>query len=253
MSNQIFIQARLASTRLPRKVVKEIDGRTVIEYLIERVKKVKNIDKIVLATGSREENKRLVRIAKDLKIDYFQGSEDNVLDRFYQASLEFSPDNIIRITGDCPLMDFNLINRGLEMFQQVDCDILSNCRTRTYPRGMDFEIFKVSALKKAWRDKSEELGNKFLSTFVNPTSYLLNSNKFKNKDFINNKESFAHIRLTLDYPEDLELIKIIFQNLYSKNKYFTLQDILEFLKINPHLPELNNEYIKLKYRLKSKK
>ncbi|MFH1841393.1 MAG: glycosyltransferase family protein [Candidatus Nealsonbacteria bacterium] len=243
-SNQIFIQARMGSIRLPGKVLMKICGKTVIELIVERLQKVKDIDRIVLVTSNKKQDEPLVKESKKLKIDYFKGSEENVLDRFYQASLKFKPDNIIRVTGDCPLIDFNLINKGLKIFKKGNYDVLSNTRVRTFPDGFDFEIFKSGVLKTSWQE------NKFKEKFINPVKYLLEKKKFKNKDLINNK-NLSNIRLILDYKEDFELIKKIYESF--KNKYFTQKNILNILKKKPYLLNLNKKYICLDYGIKVEK
>ncbi len=243
---QIFIQARMGSKRLSEKVLLKIDGKSLLEILVERLRKVDNIECIVLATSKNKENDVLEQEAKRLGISCFRGSEENVLDRLYKASLKFKPDNIIRVTADCPLIDPELVNKGLEVFLGSDCDILSNHRERTFPDGMDFEIIKQQALSEAWKD------NPAGATFINPVNYLLEKKKFKNKVILNDK-NLSHIRLTVDYQEDYELIKIIYQTLYKKNKYFTLADILKFLTDNPQLYNLNKQYVCLDYGLRVEK
>lgn len=243
--NQIFLQVRIGSSRLPEKALLKIRGKTMVELIIERLRKVKDIDKIILVTGKKKINAPLIEETKRLGIDYFQGSEENVLDRFYRASLKFRPDNIIRIGGDCPLIDFNLINKGLKIFKKGNYDILSNCRVRTFPQGLDFEIFTTQALKLSWQEHFKEFKNKkeeFDKTFINPTNYLRKGKKFKNKDLINNLD-LSGIRIVLDYKEDFQLIKKIYENLYQENKYFSTKEILNFLKVNPNLLKLNQKYI----------
>ena len=149
MKNHVFIQAHLASKRLPGKVLKKICGKSIVELIVERAYNIKNIDEIILVTGSVDKNNTLVDEAKKIKISYYCGSEENVLDRFFQASKEFNSDRIIRITADCPLIDFNIINIGMSIFDRNNYDILSNNRRKTYPHGLNFEIFKQSALHNA--------------------------------------------------------------------------------------------------------
>lgn len=255
MKNQIFIQARLGSTRLPQKVLLTVCGKSIIELIVERIRRVKNIDKIVLLTSKQKLNDQLEKEAKRLGIDCFRGSEENVLDRFYQASKEFKPDNIIRITGDSPLIEADLINQGLEIFQQGDYDIVSNVAKRTFPDGLDFEAFKAKALAVAWVDTFERFNKnkqEFNQTFINPTKELLEKKKFKSKTLLL-KPSLAHIRLTLDYKEDLDVINKIYQNLYKQNEYFTFNDVLKFLNKNPDLLEINKQYVCLDYGLEIEK
>ena len=126
---------------------------------MQRLENVKNIDKIILVTGPLEKNKSLVDEARRLKLEYFCGNEENVLDRMYKASQKYNPDNIIRITADCPLVDFNIINNGLEIFLKNNYDMLTIGRKRTFPHGYDFEIFKKNALKVSWEDNVKKFEN----------------------------------------------------------------------------------------------
>ena len=240
--NHVFVQARLSSTRLPGKIMKKILNKTIIELVIERLYKVENIDKVVVVTGTKEKNLELINEIKRLGLDYFCGNEENVLDRFYKASNEFSPDNIIRVTADCPLIDFNIISRALETFAKSEYDILSNNRIKSYPHGFEFEIFKKEALHRAWNELSKKYAkNEFEQIFVNPTQYMLQTQGFKNYDLVHT-QNLSHLRLTLDYPEDLKLITLIYELLYHVNRYFTLNDILVLIQNNPSLLNINKRY-----------
>ncbi len=250
MKTQIFVQARLGSTRLPGKVLHKICGKSIIQIIFERLQKVQNIDDIFLVTGTKESNHLLVNESEKLNLKYFCGSEENVLDRFYKASNEFNSENIIRITADCPLIDFNILNHGLEIYEKINCDILSIVRKRTFPHGFDFEIFRRKSLEESWKDNLSKYSNEteFLNTFIPPTKYMLEKKKFKNYDLVN-KEDLSHIRLTLDYPEDFIVISKIYETLYKKNKYFTMNDILNFLNNNKKILDLNRKYINLNHEL----
>lgn len=243
--NHVFIQARIGSKRLPGKVLKKICDKSVIELVVERARKVSDIDNIIIVTGPKEKNQLLLDESKGLGVDYFCGSEENVLDRFYRASVEFKSDNIVRITADCPLIDFNVINKGLHVFRLNEYDILSNNRIRTYPHGLEFEIFRSDILKNAWTDNLSLYKNydEFHSTFIPPTKYMLEKKKFKNFDLLNNT-NLSDIRVTLDYPEDLELITKIYETLYSKNPSFALDEIVLLLQNNPLLQTINQKYRK---------
>lgn len=252
--NHIFIQARMDSKRLPGKVLKKICGKSIIELIVERLRKVQDIDSIILVTGPKEKNESLIDEIERLSISYFCGSEENVLDRFYKASIEFKSNNIIRVTADCPLIDFNVINKGLSVFNKNDCDILSVNRKRTYPHGLDFEIFRSNALRKAWIDNFNAYKNyeEFYGVFIPPTKYMLEKKKFRNFDLINNT-NLSHIRLTLDYPEDLELITKIYETLYNNQRYFGLDEIILLLQDKPSLLKINQKYIRLNSGLEIEK
>lgn len=243
MKNHIFIQAREKSTRFPEKILQKICGESLVSLMIERIKKIKHIDDIFLVTGPSELNNQVISEFKRNGIEHFSGSEENILDRFYHAAKYFESDNIIRLTGDNPLLDFNIINNGIDIFLNSKYDILSNNRKKTYPLGLNFEIFSYHALEKSWKLTNKNFVNQsdFLNTFIPPTSFMLQNVNFKQFDFIYSK-NLSTIRLTLDYPEDFKLISKIFESLYFKNKFFGLDEILKLIEKNPELLEINKKF-----------
>jgi len=242
MKYHIFLQARVNSSRFPKKILKKIFEKTVFELLVERLRLIDD-SRIFLVTGPNSLNRELINEAIKLDIEYFSGSEINVLDRFYHAAEKFSSKNIIRITGDCPLTSFELINQAKEIFYDKQVDILSNnYMPRTYPHGFDFEIFKIDALKRSWNIMKKEKEEKFFSTFINPVMHILQSNNFKHYKMRNNIDQ-SHIRLTLDYQEDFLLIKSIFDRLYKKNHVFTSNEIIALLKNESKLLDINKKFI----------
>lgn len=244
MTINVFIQARIGSTRLPGKVLKKIVNKTILELISERVSRIKNIQNVVITTGDVEKNLEVIKEAQRLHINYFAGSEENVLDRFYRASLQYPSDFIIRITADCPLIDFDLINHAIEVFHESNIDILSISRKKTFPHGFEFEIFRKTALETAWNDMLSQFTSyeKFESVFIPPTKYMLEKKKFKNYDLVNNVD-LSHIRITLDYPEDFVLIKKIYESLYFKNKNFGLKEILKLFEKEQDLYAINKNYV----------
>jgi len=243
MTIDVYIQASMFSERLPGKVLKKILNKSILELIVERVKQIKNFDRIILVTGPKEKNKLLLKEAQKLKIYYFTGSEKNILDRFYQASKKFNTDIIIRCTADNPLIDFNLINTGLEIFLKNNFDILGVDRKRTFPLGLNFQIFTKKALETAWKDNQDIHKGNFDKIFIPPTRYMLEKRKFKNYTIISKKD-YSDIRLTLDYQEDLEMISMIYQKLYPHNKKFGLPEILDFIKKNPKILQINAKHSK---------
>lgn len=241
----IFLQARVKSVRLPQKALLKILGKSIIELIVERVQSIRDLDGIVLVTGPKDKNEELVKEAERIGIPYFCGSEENVLDRFYQASRMFQPGAIIRITGDCPLIDPRIIEEGIRIFQKERHDIVGNTRVRSYPDGMDFEVFGADALARAWN----ALRNVPEGTFVHPTKYMLQDPAFKARDMVH-EPNLSHIRLTVDYKEDFSLIQKIYDRLYSEKPNFSLRDIMRFLSENPHLLDGNRKYTVLDYGLK---
>lgn len=248
MKFQIFLQARMGSTRLPGKALLKICDKTMIELIVERLGNIKGIDRIVLATGEDERNKELLAEAKRLGIDSFRGSEENVLDRLYQAALIFQPDVIIRVTGDCPLIDSNLISEGIKVFKDGGYDVVSNARIRSYPDGLDYDIFNFKSLKEAWQKESNKIQDsaQFNKTFISPAKRLYQEKNLQQKDIVNEK-NLAEVRLTLDHPEDFEVIKTIYEKFYGSDKNFGISKVLKFLEENPRLLEINKKHICLNY------
>ena len=159
MTTNLFIQARENSKRLPKKVLKKMCNKSIIQILFERMKKINNIQKIVLVTGPSSKNSNLIHESRKINLSYFCGNENNLIDRFYNASLKFPSDNIIRVTADNPFTDFEIINRALKIIEKNDYDILSNNRIKTFPLGLNFEIFSSEALKTTWYDTNKKFSN----------------------------------------------------------------------------------------------
>lgn len=238
MKNILIIsQARMGSTRLPGKVLKEISGKPLIWYLIKRIEQIKTPYKFIIATSLNENNKPLIEFAKELKIDYFEGNEDDVLDRYYQAAKKFIGDIIVRITSDCPLMEPDLVDRALNMFLNGNFDYLSNCHPYTYPDGYDIEIFSFEALEKAWNEA--ELPSE--REHVTPYIWKNEKEQFMIGNF-ENDENLSGFRLTVDTPEDFLLISKIIEKFYDNWVNIRLRDVMGFLKENPDLLKINNQF-----------
>lgn len=239
MSTNIFLQARVNSTRFPKKVLKEICGKSVFELIIDRIKLVRDINKIILVTGPPQLNTELVNIAKKQNIEYFCGSEENILDRLYQASKKYFSDNIIRITCDNPLLDYDKINKNLEFFLREKFDLLYIDET-SFPKGMNFEIILQSALEETWQSYFSKFSNKddFDKTFHSPGTCFLENSNLK-KIAISTNNIYPNLRLTMDHFEDFQLIKNIYEEIYPKKPNFRLDDILELLSKKPELAKIN--------------
>ncbi len=148
--NLCIIQARMGATRLPGKVLMKVKGITLLQYEIDRARQAKKIDKIVIATSDKSADNKIENLFKKINIDCFRGSEDDVLDRYYQCSLQYPEyKNIIRITGDCPLIDPAVIDNVIMLFEKNEFDYASNVLSETFPDGMDVEIFTRNALHES--------------------------------------------------------------------------------------------------------
>ena len=181
------VQARYNSQRFPGKVVKKINNRTILEILIKRLSKSKHISKIVVACSKNRNDKKIINICKKLGIKYFSGSENDVLDRFYNVAKKYKASNILRITGDCPLIDFQIVDEVISNFFLKDVDYASNTNPPTFPDGLDVEIFKFSALKKAFKESIN------FSEREHVTPFIRNNKKFK-KFNLHNYKDYSSIR-----------------------------------------------------------
>ena len=232
-----LVQARVGSTRLPGKILKEICGKTILHHEIDRLKKCKEIDEIVIATTDKEDDDKIVNEAKKLSVKYFRGSENDVLSRFYYAAKENNADIIVRVTSDCPCIDFEILDKMLiyfkDKYKEKQIDYLSNTINRTYPRGYDIEIFTFSALEKSYINAEKEYEREHVTPYIYDKT-----NNFLKLSF-ENKEDYSKYRVTLDTIEDFIVIKNIFENLYYKNPYFKLNDVVQYLNNNLHIVDIN--------------
>jgi len=237
-----IVQARLNSLRLKNKVIKKFLGKTLIEILLERLSYSKYIDETVVAIPRNDEN--LLKIL-DKKYNVFKGSENDVLSRYYLAAKKYKADIIVRITGDCPLIDAKLIDEGLKKFLISNYDYISNIDPPTYPEGLDFEIFSFKTLKKTYED------SKLIIDREHVTKYILKNNNFK-KFNIQNHRDLSHLRIALDYGEDNYVIKKILSSFKSK-KNFSYEDIIKLYYSNKKIFYKNNKYSRNNKVSKTKK
>jgi len=152
MKTLAIIQARMGSTRFPGKVMQPILGTPMIELLLGRLSQSKLIDRIIVATSQDNRNQPLVDCVRALGYDIYQGSEEDVLDRYYQIAAVYQPQTVVRITGDCPLIDPEVVDQAISMFHNSNIDYLSNINPPTYPNGLDVEVFSFNALAQAWQE-----------------------------------------------------------------------------------------------------
>ena len=245
MKADAIIQARVGSTRLPSKVMLKVMDKTILEYVIERVKKARNITNIVVATTLKEEDLQISDLAKKLGLEVYRGSEDDVLDRYYQAAKLFKMKHIVRITADCPLIDPKLIDDVVVHYFKCNADYCSSSLEETFPDGQNVEIFKFNTLEKVWQEA------KLASEREHVTSYIKkNTDRFKLVCF-KNRENLSDKRWTLDEDKDFKFIKIVLESLYPSNPNFGINDILDFLKMNPQVEELNKGILRNEGYLRS--
>ncbi len=230
MKTLAIIQARMGSTRLPGKVLLSLGGKTVIEQVVSRVRRSINIDEIIVATSIEKNNLPLIKKCSELGVRVFVGSENDVLDRYYQAAKLFKPSNVVRITADCPLIDSEVIDKVIETHIEKKTDYTTNGNPPTFPDGLDTEIFTFEALEKSWKCA------KLSSEREHVTPYIIDSGLFTKANVLNDTDLSAY-RWTLDQKEDYEAIKTIYENF--GNEYFGLKTILQFVESNPHVSNIN--------------
>lgn len=232
------IQARLGSTRLPGKALKKILDKTLIEWIAYRLSFCREVDQIVLSTADNEENSPLVDLAKSIGLKYFCGSEDDLVSRIYNTAKRFSADAIVRVTGDCPLVDPRIVDSLVIKFrQQSSLEYITNILPPTFPDGLDVEVISFKALKRLDREVKDKLRREWITTTI-----MENPGNFKTLN-IKNKKDLSGLRLTVDYPKDFELVKRIFFKLHRPEKIFVLADILKLLNQEPMLSKINEKHV----------
>jgi spore coat polysaccharide biosynthesis protein SpsF len=230
-----IIQARVGSTRLPGKVLKKVLGKTLLEYQIERVKRAKAIDEIIIATTTKESDDQIVQLCQQLSIPYYRGSEEDVLSRYYEAATKFNVDVVVRLTSDCPIIDPNVIDKVVEHYLENKdrYDYVSNTLTRTYPRGLDTEVMSYEVLKRVHEEAKELVYREHVTAYI-----YHHPDQFRLCNVSNEKDESKH-RWTVDTEEDFLLIKNILETLYPINPLFTLEDVIQILRDKPEWVEIN--------------
>jgi spore coat polysaccharide biosynthesis protein SpsF len=233
----VIIEARMNSSRLPGKVMLNVNGLPMIKLLIDRLKMSKGIRKIIIATTTNKKDKIIVNWAQKNKIFFFQGKEDDVMHRVWSAAKTHEVKHILNITGDCPLIDPQLISQFISIYNNNNCEYLNNCKIRSYPIGMDIQIYPTSILKKSLLMTKNKKHREHVTLHI-----LKNPNIFKHLNIISPPELFyPKLGLTLDEANDYKLIKKIFLKFYSQKNSFTCLDIINFLNKNPEIKSINSK------------
>ena len=234
-----IIQARMSSTRLSGKVLLPLGNKTVLENVCQRVSRSKRIDKTVVAATTNPNDDKLVSLCEEKGIAVERGSEKDVLDRYYKVAKKYSPDYVIRITADCPLIDPRVIDQVIALHFKEQNDYTTNAYyiNETYPDGEDVEIVSINALAQAWQRAKPSWQRE------HPTQYITqNPQKFKIGNLVY-KENLRNKRWTLDEPGDYLFFKEIYQALDSVNN-FSMEDVLKYLKMHPELEKTNHQIIR---------
>ncbi len=228
MSFLIILQARLASSRLPKKVLKPLLGKPLLHYTLERLKALKSLSELVVATTETPLDDAIASYCETQKVDVFRGSEGNVLERFYECALKYSADYIVRVTGDCPLVDIDLLKKMLLFYSKNSSkyDYISNVLERSYPKGLDLEIFSFKTLKKAYFNAQNSYQKEHVTPYIYQNREIFYLYNFKDE------EDFSHINVSVDTQSDFDFVEKIIQKYYAKNPYFGLKEIKQFSLLN---------------------
>lgn len=230
-----IVQMRMGSTRLPGKSMQDVLGKPLIGYILERLQRVKHSQTLVLATTTHPRDDVLEKYCHDYSFACFRGSEDDVLDRYYQCALKYKADAIVRICGDCPLIDPQVVDQVIQNYLDLlpAIDYVSNTMERTYPRGMDTEIFSTKSFEKVVKEANTLSQREHVTSY-----YYLHPESFKLKN-VSAANNCSEYRLTVDVDADFQLIRRIIEELYPKNPNFDLNDVIEVLHHHPEWKQIN--------------
>lgn len=230
-----IVQARMTSTRLPGKVLAPFCGRPALAHTIDRLRRTPLLDAVVIATSVNGTDDPVAELAEALGVTAFRGSELDVLQRFAGAAEAAGAGTIVRVTGDCPMIDPEIVNQVIQAFFATGADYASSALQRSYPIGMDAEVFTRRALDAAAAEADRADEREHVTPFIyrRPERFRLHN--------VSAPPSHRRpdLRLTLDTPEDQELISAVFDALYLENPMFSLDDILAHLDAHPHLCDIN--------------
>lgn len=228
-----IIQARMGSTRLPGKVMRNICGRTMLARVVQRASHSKLIDQIVIATTAKVSDNPVVAECDHLNVSVFRGDEQDVLDRYYQAATAYDAEAIVRITSDCPLIEPEVVDQAIRAFLNEHPDYASNTLEVTYPRGLDAEVMTMEALTKAWQKATEPYQRIHVTPYIyqNPGQFKLFS--------IMNEADYSYYRWTVDTQDDLDFVRAVYSRLGTIDT-FTWKDVLSILEKEPALTEINS-------------
>ncbi|RZM83060.1 cytidylyltransferase domain-containing protein [Leptolyngbya iicbica] len=243
MKTVIIVQARMTSTRLPGKVLLPVLGKPLLEYQIERLQRVTLADKVIIATTVNPTDQPIVDLCDRLGVAVYRGDEADVLSRYYEAARTYGADVIVRVTSDCPLIDPQIIDTVIQHYfdQQPAADYAANTLRRSLPRGMDTEVFSMSALTAAHQEATAQPDREHVTPFIHqqPERFAMTT--------VSYDDDQSQHRWTVDTPEDFALIQKILVALYPHCPKFTLADCLNLLEQNPEWRLINAHVEQKKY------
>lgn len=230
------VEARMASSRLPGKILKNILGKSSLERLVERVRRSRLIDEVVVATTINPQDDAVETWAKKTAVSFYRGSEEDVLLRVLEAAKAFQADIIVELTGDCPLLDPVLIDQVIEKYLHSDYDYVSNNKERSYARGFDAQVFSVKVLDEVSRLTKDPADHEHVSLYIyeHPERYKLFTL------WAPERLHAPDLRLCVDTPEDFFVVESIYKALYPKKPDFDAEEIMNFIKQHPEIAQVNS-------------
>jgi len=234
----IIIQARMSSQRLSGKILMNLEGKPVLEHIINFLRFSKLHDKIIVATTREPGDDKVQELCTKLHVDCFRGSEENVLNRYYECAELFKGNLIVRITADNPLIDPTLVDNVIKVCKDSDCDYASNMINQTYPLGYLVEVMTFSTLKKIHNNQHDLLSREHVTYHIRKYPHLYSVKQIETSSSL----ARPKWRLTFDYPEDFKLISEIFSKLYKPNSYIAYESVVKYLDKNKHLLKINERY-----------
>jgi len=228
-----IIQARMGSTRLPGKVLEDLAGEPMLARVVSRTRRAKTLDTVVVATTAQHIDDAIVHLCEKQGWPFFRGSEEDVLDRYYQAALAFKADVVVRITSDCPLIEFEIVDRVVNEFlsHYPEVEYVSNNLQRTFPLGLDVEVISFATLERAWQEDSDPAWREHVTPYI-----WRHPQKFKIRNVANDTD-YSYMRWTVDTIEDLTFVRKIYN--YFQNDTFTWREVLHLLEMHPEWLEIN--------------
>ncbi len=232
MKTIAIVQARMGSKRLPGKALVDLGGETALGRVLRRLKRATSMAQVIVATSTSSSDDRILGECDRFDVECFRGSELDVLDRYYGAANAYRADTIARITADCPLIDPALVDETFCLFQQQQADYASNSLRRTYPRGLDVEVFTISGLKRAWQNALKPYEREHVTPYFyeHPELFRLAS--------VIGTTDYSQYRWTLDTAEDLQLLRAVYER-FEGDDTFSWRDVIALMEREPQLAELN--------------
>lgn len=234
-----IVQARMGSSRLPGKVLKQVNGKSLLLHQVDRLKKCQKIHQIVIATTIKPEDDQIVKLCENNDIDFFRGSEDDVLERYYETRKNFGGEVIVRLTSDCPLIDPNVVDGTIQFFLDNTFDYVSNTIERTFPRGLDTEVFSKEVLEVAFNNATLVRDREHVTAYVYSHPEKFNVGMYKDEC------DYSFYRWTVDTEEDFQLIKKIFEAYKGEEEKLNYSAIITLMENNPEWKKIN-EHIEQK-------